>query len=47
MKQGKDNFPLPKKYKDDPNTLDEAICNEIILKKLAEGDTGKKFGKKK
>jgi len=47
MKQGKDNFPLPKKYKDDPNALDEAICNEIILKKLAEGDTGKKFGKKK
>lgn len=47
MKQGKDNFPLPKKYKDDPNTLDEAICNEIILKKLAEGDTGKKFWKKK
>lgn len=49
IKQGKDNFPLPKKYKDDPSTLDEAICNEIIMKKLAEGDTGKKkvFGKKK
>ena len=49
LKQGKDNFPLPKKYKDDPNTLDEAICNEIIMKKAAEGDTGKKkvFGKKK
>lgn len=36
MKQGKDNFPLPKKYKDDPNSLDEAICNEIIMKKLGE-----------
>lgn len=49
IKQGKDNFPLPKKYKDDPNSLDEATCNEIIMKKLAEGDTGKKkvFGKKK
>ncbi len=49
IKQGKDNFPLPKKYKDDPSALDEAICNEIIMKKLAEGDTGKKkvFGKKK
>lgn len=49
IKQGKDNFPLPKKYKDDPSTLDEAICNEIIMKKLAEGDTGKKkvFAKKK
>jgi DNA topoisomerase I len=49
IKQGKDNFPLPKKYKDDPSVLDEAICNEIIMKKLAEGDTGKKkvFGKKK
>ena len=42
IKQGKDNFPLPKKYKDDPNSLDEATCNEIIMKKLAEGDTGKK-----
>jgi len=36
IKQGKDNFPLPKKYKDDPNTLDEAICNEIIIKKMGE-----------
>jgi len=36
IKQGKDNFPLPKKYKDDPNTLDEAICNEIIMKKMGE-----------
>lgn len=36
LKQGKDNFPLPKKYKDDPNTLDEAICNEIIMKKMGE-----------
>lgn len=49
IKQGKDNFPLPKKFKDDPSLLDEATCNEIIMKKLAEGDTGKKkvFGKKK
>lgn len=49
LKQGKDNFPLPKKFKDDPASLDEATCNEIIMKKLAEGDTGKKkmFGKKK
>lgn len=49
IKQGKDNFPLPKQYKDDPSLLDETICNEIIMKKLAEGDTGKKkfFGKKK
>ncbi len=36
IKQGKENFPLPKKYKDDPNSLDEAICNEIIMKKIGE-----------
>lgn len=49
IKQGKDNFPLPKQYKDDPSLLDEAICNEIIMKKLSEPSTGKKkfFGKKK
>lgn len=45
IKQGKDNFPLPKKYKDDPNSLDEATCNEIIMKKLAEGEVGKKTKK--
>lgn len=46
LKQGKDNIPLPKKYKDDPSLLDEVIVNEIVEKKLAEGDTGKKkFGR--
>ncbi|MFA6080015.1 MAG: type I DNA topoisomerase [Candidatus Gracilibacteria bacterium] len=52
MKQGKDNFPLPKKYKDDPNALDEATCNEIIMKKIGESapvveKPKKKVGKKK
>jgi DNA topoisomerase-1 len=46
LKQGKDNIPLPKQYKDDPSLLDEVIVNEIVEKKLAEGDSGKKkFGR--
>lgn len=36
LKRDKDNFPLPKKFKDDPTLLDELTCNEIIEKKLAE-----------
>lgn len=46
LKQGKDNIPLPKKYKDDPSLLDALTVNEIVEQKLAEGDTGKKkFGR--
>lgn len=46
LKQGKDNIPLPKKFKDDPSLLDALTVNEIVEKKLAEGDTGKKkFGR--
>lgn len=33
IKQGKDNYPIPKKYKDDPSLLDELTCNEIIENK--------------
>jgi DNA topoisomerase-1 len=42
IKQGGENYYLPKKYKEDPTLLDEATCNEIIMKRLAEGNTGKK-----
>lgn len=41
MKQGKNNIPLPKRFKDDPNSLDEAICNEIIMKKMWETPVAK------
>jgi DNA topoisomerase-1 len=47
IKQGKDNFPLPKKYKDDPSTPRwSSSAMRLVMKKLAEGDTGKKkFGR--
>lgn len=47
IKQGGENYYLPKKYKEDPSLLDEATCNEIIMKRLEEGAVGKKQGKKK